>query len=267
MKNFSTIYSKTGWLPAADWAAIFRGVGVLMGLVLLWAFLARGLPAYILPGPADTSAALWRLIERGRFFPDLGATVLRVTIGFSLAAILGGLVGILAGFYRPLGQLLEPLFSFVNSTSSAIWAIFGVLWFGFSPIATVFVVFMTAFPLITANVWQGTKAVDRQYIELGRSLHLGRGSILWQIVFPAILPYYLSGARLAFGFGFRVSIVAETIGASSGVGFRLRQAADLVQTDQVFAWALSLILLMLIIDKLILGPIERHAFRWQRQGN
>lgn len=243
---------------------MFRVSVVIVAFAIAWSLLARELPIYILPGPGETMNALWSLIERGRFFPDLGSTLLRVTVGFLLAAFLGFFTGVLAGFYRPFGQLLEPLFSLINSTSSAIWAIFAVLWFGFSPIATVFVVFMTAFPLLTVNVWQGTKAVDKQYLELGRSLHLRSSTILRQIILPAILPYYISGARLAFGFGFRVSIVAETIGASSGVGYRLRQAADLVQTDQVFAWALSLILLMLIIDKLILGPIERRMFRWKQ---
>jgi len=59
--------------------------------------------------------------------------------------------------------------------------------------------------------------------------------------------------------------VAETLGSSDGIGYRLRQAADLVQTDQVFAWTVLLITLMLLIESGILKPLERHLFRWKPQ--
>ena len=91
--------------------------------------------------------------------------------------------------------------------------------------------------------------------------HLSR--ILFRIHLPSILPHFFSGARLAFGFGWRVSLVAETLGSSDGIGYRLRQAADLVQTDQVFAWTLLLVALMLALEGGILKPLERHLFRWK----
>ena len=79
------------------------------------------------------------------------------------------------------------------------------------------------------------------------------------------MPYFFSGARLAFGFGWRVSLVAETIGASSGVGYRLRQAADLIQTDQVFAWTITMIAMMVALESGVLKPLENHLFRWKKE--
>jgi NitT/TauT family transport system permease protein len=78
-----------------------------------------------------------------------------------------------------------------------------------------------------------------------------------------VLPSFFAGARLAFGFGWRVSLVAETIGASSGIGYRLRQAADLIQSSQVFAWTILLISFMLIIEAGVLKPLEKVLFRWK----
>jgi NitT/TauT family transport system permease protein len=79
------------------------------------------------------------------------------------------------------------------------------------------------------------------------------------------LPYFFSGARLAFGFGWRVSLVAETLGSSDGIGYRLRQAGDLVQTSQVFAWTLLLVSLMLLLEGGVLKPLERYLFRWKKR--
>jgi ABC-type cobalamin/Fe3+-siderophores transport system ATPase subunit len=86
----------------------------------------------------------------------------------------------------------------------------------------------------------------------------------WSRVGYTFKPYFFSGARLAFGFGWRVSLVAETLGASSGVGYRLRQASDLIQTDQVFAWTITQIAMMLVIEIGLLQPAERYLFGWRR---
>lgn len=89
--------------------------------------------------------------------------------------------------------------------------------------------------------------------------------MLLKIYVPTILPLFFAGARLAFGFGARVSIVAETLGASSGIGYRLRRAADLVQTDRVFAWTLTLVGLMIFVETLVLKPLERRLFSWRER--
>jgi NitT/TauT family transport system permease protein len=126
---------------------------------------------------------------------------------------------------------------------------------------------MTALPLIITNVWQGTQAANADYVELARALRFSRLKTWTKIYVPLILPYFFSGARLAFGFGWRVSLVAETIGASSGVGYRLRQASDLIQTDQVFAWTITQIAMMIVIEIGLLQPVERHLFRWRRDAS
>src|SRR5205085_9332690 len=191
---------------------------------------------------------------------NLLATLLRVVAGFTLAVVAGVPGGILLGSQRAIGDFFEPVLPLLNTVSSAIWAIFAVIWFGISPMTPIFVVLMTAFPLIVTNVWQGTQAVQADFVELAAALRFSRVKTLAKIYLPSILPYFFSGARLAFGFGWRVSLVAETIGASSGVGYRLRQASDLIQTDQVFAWTIVQIAMMLVIEIGLLQPIERYLF-------
>jgi NitT/TauT family transport system permease protein len=172
--------------------------------------------------------------------------------------------GLVLGSNRTLGNFFEPVLPVLNTVSSAIWAIFAIIWFGLTPLTPIFVVLMTALPLIVTNVWQGTQAVNADYVELARALRFSRAKTLRKIYLPSIMPYFFSGARLAFGFGWRVSLVAETIGSSSGVGYRMRQASDLIQTDQVFAWTIVQIAMMLVIEILLLQPLERRLFRWRR---
>lgn len=234
-------------------------------IVLLWWYASSKVPSFVLPSPAKVLDAVNTLIHSASFSRDVGATMNRVFSGFALGAVAGTLAGLVLGANRALATFFEPILAVLNTVSSAIWAIFAIIWFGISDATTIFVVFMTAFPLILTNVWQGTRTVDRQYVDLARSFRMSRLQILFKIYLPSILPYFFSGARLAFGFGWRVSLVAETLGSSNGIGYRLRQAADLVQSDKVFAWTVLLVTLMLIFESGLLKPLERFLFRWKQQ--
>ena len=237
-----------------------------LGLLLLaaWWIGSLGSPAYVLPGPERVFMRTVQLAASGDLPINLLTTLGRVVAGFLLAVLIGVPGGLILGSHRALGGFFEPILPVMNTVSSAIWAIFAIVWFGLTPMTPIFVVLMTALPLIITNVWQGTQAVNADFVELARALRFSRLKTLCAIYVPSILPYFFSGARLAFSFGWRVSLVAETLGSSSGVGYRLRQAADLIQTDQVFAWTLTQIAMMILIEGGVLRPLERRLFQWRR---
>ncbi|MBY0383312.1 MAG: ABC transporter permease [Xanthobacteraceae bacterium] len=238
---------------------------LLVILLTIWQIASLNASAFILPGPARVWRVWTGLIGTPTFWNDFGITFWRITVGFAFALVIGTVAGVALGSSKLLGEFLEPVLVVINTVSSSIWAIFALIWFGLSNWSTIFVVFMTAMPLILTNVWQGTRTVNIDFIELARTFRMSKIQVLSKIYLPTILPPLFAGSRLAFGFGARVSIVAETLGASSGIGYRLRQAADLVQTDQVFAWTLTLVALMIILEVFVLKPLERHLFSWRER--
>ncbi len=253
--------------PARGWRfnLVLQRLGLVAVILLVWWLLSLRVPHYVLPGPGRVWEALALISANGNLWQDLGITLGRVSTGFILATLIGLPLGIIFGANKRLGEFFEPIIPVMNTVSSAIWATFAIIWFGVSNATTVFVVFMTAMPLIITNVWQGTRTVNADFIELAHVLRMPARRVMIKIYLPTILPYFFSGARLAFGFGWRVSLVAETLGSSSGVGYRLRQAADLIQTDQVFAWTLTLVVMMAILEMGILRPLENYLFRWKKE--
>ncbi len=233
-------------------------------VVVIWWLASLSVPHYVLPGPARVWDALRLIAANGDLWNNLAITFWRVAVGFVFAALTGLPLGIFLGANRRAGEFFEPVLPVLNTVSSAIWAIFAIIWFGISNATTIFVVFMTAMPLIITNVWQGTRSVNADFIELAQVLRMPHWKVMTKVYLPTILPYFFSGARLAFGFGWRVSLVAETIGSSSGVGYRLRQAADLIRTDQVFAWTLTLVIMMATIEMAMMKPVENYLFRWKK---
>jgi NitT/TauT family transport system permease protein len=246
---------------------IGQRLALVAAVLGIWWLASLRVPHYILPGPARVWDALRLIIDNGDLWNNLAITLWRVAVGFVLAALIGLPFGILLGANRGAGEFFEPVLPVLNTVSSAIWAIFAIIWFGISNATTIFVVFMTAMPLIITNVWQGTRTVNADFIELAQVLRMPQWKVMTKIHLPTILPYFFSGVRLAFGFGWRVSLVAETIGSSSGVGYRLRQAADLIRTDQVFAWTLTLVVMMATIEMGMMKPLENYLFRWKKDAD
>jgi NitT/TauT family transport system permease protein len=245
-------------------ATALQRLALLALIVLVWWVASLSAPVYVLPTPTRVLQRIVDLTRSGDLPCNLLTTLARVLVGFVFAVLIGVPGGIVLGSNRALGTFFEPILPVMNTVSAAIWSIFAIIWFGLSPATPIFVVLMTALPLIITNVWQGTQAVNAEYVELAQALRFSRAKTLIKIYLPSIMPYFFSGARLAFGFGWRVSLVAETLGASSGVGYRLRQASDLIQTDQVFAWTITQIAMMLVIEIGMLQPAERYLFRWRR---
>lgn len=243
---------------------IGQRLALAAAIIGIWWLSSLSVPHYILPGPARVWDALRLIIANGDLWNNLSITLWRVAAGFAVAALVGLPFGIVLGANKRTGEFFEPVIPVLNTVSSAIWAIFAIIWFGISNATTIFVVFMTAMPLIITNVWQGTRAVNPDFIELTQVLRMPRWKVMTKIYLPTILPYFFSGARLAFGFSWRVSLVAETIGSSSGVGYRLRQAADLIRTDQVFAWTLTMVIMMATIEMGMMKPLENYLFRWKK---
>jgi NitT/TauT family transport system permease protein len=253
--------------PPQKWRLdlLVQRFGLVALIVAVWWLASLRMPHFVLPGPPRVMEALSMISANGDLWNNLGITLGRVATGFIMATVIGLPLGIVLGANKRLGEFFEPIIPVMNTVSSAIWAIFAIIWFGVSNATTIFVVFMTAMPLIVTNVWQGTRTVNADFIELAHTLRMPQHKVMVKIYLPTILPHFFSGARLAFGFGWRVSLVAETLGSSSGVGYRLRQAADLIQTDQVFAWTLVLVVMMAALEMGVLRPLENHLFRWKKE--
>jgi len=125
-------------------------VAVVIGI---WWLSSLKVPHYILPGPVRVWDALQLIIANGDLWNNLAITLWRVTIGFVVAALVGLPFGIVLGANKRAGEFFEPVIPVLNTVSSAIWAIFAIIWFGISNATTIFVVFMMAMSLIITNVW------------------------------------------------------------------------------------------------------------------
>ncbi len=232
-------------------------------LILLWQLAASlgWLSSRVAPSPLAVVLAAWQLISSGEIFVHLWASFARALIGFFIGGALGLVLGFLNGGFRVCERYLDTTIQMVRNVPHLSLIPLVILWFGIDEAGKLFLVALgTLFP-IYLNTFHGIRSVDRDLIEMGRSYGLSEWQLFKKVILPGAMPSILVGVRFALGFMWLTLIVAETISASSGIGYMAMTAREFMQTDIVVV----AILLYAVLGKLAdtaSRALERRLLRW-----
>jgi nitrate/nitrite transport system permease protein len=217
--------------PQRDFSFIWtRLLPPLLGLgllVLIWELVSMATAASI-PSPRDTFAQAVQIFSdpfysKGPNDQGVGWNVLsslkRVAMGFGLAAIVGIPVGFLIGRFAFLSHMFNPLISLMRPVSPLAWLPIGLLVFKGANPAAIWTIFICSIWPMIINTAVGVQRVPQDYMNVARVLNLSEWKILTKILFPAVLPYMLTGVRLAVGTAWLVIVAAEMLTGGVGIGF------------------------------------------------
>jgi NitT/TauT family transport system permease protein len=238
-------------------------VGSAVVLLLVWWLASLTLPQTILPGPVVTFQTLWQNFERGLLLPQLGITMLRVASGFVLAMAIGITVGTLMGLYWKAEAALDLWVMVALTIPGLCYIIVSFMWFGLNEWAAIFAIAAASFPSIAINVWEGVKNVDNRLADMARVFKASRRMRLTRVIMPQILPFVMAASRFGLGTIWKVTVLVELLGRSSGVGYQLHYWFQLYNMPQVFAWTLFFTLIMLFLELVVLKQAENRLFAWR----
>ncbi|MGH7683775.1 MAG: ABC transporter permease, partial [Vulcanimicrobiaceae bacterium] len=207
--------------------------------------------ATLLPPPSSVLRAFVDLLENGRIEADIAASLMRLVIGFGIAAFVGVLVGAAMGWWQLLGRLFNPLIDFLRPIPPMAWIPIGLLWFGIGDAQNIFIIFLGAFYPIVVNTYVGVRDVDRNLTWAAQTLGGTRGQILWEIVLPSAFPTVLTGLRIGLGIGWMALVAAELVGASSGLAYLIEDSRNLLFTERVLLGMALIGVLGFIMDQLM----------------
>jgi NitT/TauT family transport system permease protein len=173
-------------------------------------------------------------------------------------------VGIFMGVNRTAERFFEPNIVVGLTVPSLAWSVIALMWFGISELAPVFTIFVVLQPLITVNIWQGTKALDHEVIEMARAFRAGRAMVIRDVVIPQLVPYLLAATRFGLSLAWKVVVIAELLGLSNGIGYMIHYSFGIFSMLDVFAWTISFTLVMLAVEYGLLKPLEARVAGWRR---
>jgi taurine transport system permease protein len=223
----------------------------------------RVVPARWLPGPDLVFRAGWAQLESGVLAGDVGVSLARLCAGFGLGAGMGILLGLAMGTNRLVAAYVDPLANFFQSIGGITWVPLAVLWFGFGWGSVLFVIFNTVFFIVLFNTLAGVEAVPRNLVHATRTLGGRQRTVIREVLVPGALPSIVNGLRLGMGFGWRALIAAEMITGSSGLGFRIYDAAAYWKSEDIIFGLVVIGTLWMATDYGILRRLEAKTIeRW-----
>jgi sulfonate transport system permease protein len=236
---------------------------VPVALVLAWEAAADSglLAARVLPAPSATVLAAWDLLRSGDLLSNVLISTQRALIGLAIGGSIGLLLGLVTGASSVAERLLDSTLQMLRNVPHLAIIPLVILWFGIDEKAKVFLVSAgVLFPLYI-NTFHGVRTVDRGLIEMARSYGLSRSALFWRIILPGALPSILVGLRYALGIMWLTLIVAETISATSGIGYMTMNAREFLQTDVVLLGVIVYALLGKLADSAT-RLLERWCLAW-----
>ncbi len=242
-----------------------RWVPWLMPLALLLVWQGFSMLGWInhrvLPAPLAVLVSGWELLISGDLFRHLASSFGRAASGFLIGGGLGLVLGLIAGLSRFGEALFDTTLQMLRNIPPLAILPLVILWFGIDESAKVFLVaFGTLFP-VYLNTYHGIRSIDPTLLEMARSYGVTGHELFRQVVLPGAMPSILVGVRYALGIAWILLIVAETLSATSGIGYLASNAREFLQTEVVVLSILLYALLGKAVDSLARW-LERRWLQW-----
>jgi NitT/TauT family transport system permease protein len=248
--------------PAA--AALLPPLLFLLLATAGWQLLASLSSSVLIPDVGEVASSLSRIVREGGAFGELGVTIERVVLGFALAFVVALAAGIAMGRNALVASFLEPAVLLGLTIPGLVWALLCVIWFGVALTTPVVAIALSAAPALVLNVVQGMRAVDPGLVEMAHVFRFGPLARLRHLWLPSLAPFLLSGGRLGLSLSWKVIVLVEMFGMSSGVGYQLNQAFSAQDVAAVLAWTLLFAVAMGVLEYGVLRALERRVTRWRR---
>jgi nitrate/nitrite transport system permease protein len=257
---------------ARDWfvAAVVRGFPPVLGLVLFvlaWQGIATAIPA--LPTPAVTWKAAVALFadpfyRNGPNDQGVGWNVLaslaRVGAGFGMAAVIGIPAGFLIGRFAFLNAMASPIISLLRPVSPLAWLPIGLLLFKSANPAAIWAIFICSIWPMVINTAVGVTRVPQDYLNVARVLNLSEWKVFTRVLFPAVLPYMLTGVRLSIGTAWLVIVAAEMLTGGVGIGFWLWDEWNNLKVEHIVIAIFVIGVVGLLLEHALLAIARRFSY-------
>ncbi|MFK5975032.1 MAG: ABC transporter permease [Sulfurovum sp.] len=247
-------------------AYLWSGWGAIASIFLFIACWDVGNQIYgnlVLPAPLETFQTLGLMLKDDAVWSEINITLYRAFTGFTISLILGSVLGLLAGFFATASMMSRPIVTILVGMPPIAWIVLAMIWFGMGDETVIFTVVVASFPIIFVGALQGTRTLDGDLKEMGKSFNLPWHMKFMDIYFPHIFSYVFPAWVSGLGMAWKIVVMAELLATSDGVGALLAVARSQLDTPTALALVVIMISSLMFIEYIILEPIKREVELWR----
>lgn len=243
---------------------ILDKIWILIFWIIIWQIIYLIIQRDIyIPAPINVFMRLRELIFLPEFWRSITSSIYRVVVGLILSIVMGVIVGIVSSMNDYVYQLIQPLMTIIKSTPVLSFIIIALIWFSSSKVP-IFICFLMCFPIVWTNMVTGIRRVDVKLLQMAKVYGVGRLTVLKKIYLPSILPYFSAACVTCLGLGWRASVAAEVLSNPRyAIGSHLYSAKVYLDSSELFAWTIVVILLSLIFESIFTELIRKVTSRKQ----
>ena len=238
-----------------------RRILFLTILAVIWEVTSRisSLPDFMFPRFSQVMETLYNGIINGQITIAIAKSFSRLLIGFSIAIILGLIMGYLIWRYKFVEDTLGFVVTALQSIPSIVWFPLAIIWFGLNDFSILFIVTIGATWTMTVSATSGFKNVPHLYQRVAKTFGSKGFHFIRTVILPASVPQLISGLRIAWAFSWRALMAGELLGASGGLGQLLETGRSLGQMDLVISVMIIIAVIGTIMDHVVFTRIERSV--------
>jgi NitT/TauT family transport system permease protein len=235
----------------------------LLALVLAWEAVTRTgwVPALFLPSPLGVLSAAAEMLATGEMAVHIATSLQRIVLGFGLGALGGVTVGLAVGVFSLAEAIGNPLIAATFPIPKIALLPLLILWLGIGEASKVAVIMLGVFFPMAINTYTGVRHADPLLVRAAVSFGAGRWSVIRKVLLPSALPMIFAGLKLGAGTSLLLLVAAEMIAASSGIGFLILNAQNLMETTKLMV-GIVLLSLLGLASHWLLVRLERAALPW-----
>jgi NitT/TauT family transport system permease protein len=254
----ATARNDASWSSRLAWAALS-----LASLIALWWAAAILADSRNLPSPVEVAQALSAQAASGDLFYHVGMTLMRVSISFTAAMLIGTAIGLWMGRSTRADRWFDGWLMFFLNLPALVTIVLCFIWFGLTELAAITAVAVNKIPNVAVTLREGARALDEDYLQLARVYRFGRWKTLRHVIMPQLSPYVAAAARSGLALIWKIVLVVELLGRSNGVGFQIHLYFQNFDVAAILAYAIAFIAIVQCIELFVLQPWQKAANRWR----
>lgn len=232
-------------------------------ILVLWQGIAIFTNSEVFPSIIDIFKALYEHTFEGELITHLLITLYRVFITFIITMIIGVFFGILMGVYKKIDNSLDFLLILGLNIPALVIIVICYIWFGLNEFAAILAVVLNKTPVVIVNIREGVRAVESKYFQLAQVYQMEKKDVFYKIFLPQIYPYIMASTRLVLSLVWKIVLVVELLGQSEGVGFAISMFFQFFDITSIFSYTLAFVFVILLIESLILKPLDSKINFWK----
>lgn len=227
------------------WGLVWQALSMIVGLELL------------LPSPISTLKRLFELAGTLEFYEIILRSLVRILIGTAAAVILGVILAVASAKFRLLHDFISPIMTVIKAVPVASFIVLMLLWTGRDILPSI-ISALIVLPIVWSNIETGILETDKGLIELAKVYKMSGWKKARHIYMPSTLPYFISSLNSSLGLAWKAGIAAEVLALPViAIGKQIYESKLYLETVDLFAWTLTVIIISLIIEKLIVFTIKK----------